>query len=167
VDKWKTGHILAACRTGGSRVTPEELARSIIDASLYMVLGTSDASGKPWASPVYFAHQDYHEFIWVSRPERRHSVNITERSDIAILIFDSSVPIGTGRGVYMTAEAREAPQDRRDELAGIFSERSLSHGGTEWGSQDVAEPAPVRLYIATALEQYVVDGDDNRVPIEL
>ena len=47
----------------------ETLARAIIDANLYMTLATADESGRPWASPVYFAVDDYREFIWVSRPE--------------------------------------------------------------------------------------------------
>ena len=30
-------------------------ARAIIDANLYLTLGTTDADGRPWTSPVYFA----------------------------------------------------------------------------------------------------------------
>jgi Pyridoxamine 5'-phosphate oxidase len=30
-------------------------ARAIIDANLYLTLGTIDADGHPWTSPVYFA----------------------------------------------------------------------------------------------------------------
>ena len=33
-------------------------ARTIIDANLYMTLGTADETGRPWASPVYFARAD-------------------------------------------------------------------------------------------------------------
>jgi len=39
----------------------EELARTIIDSIVYMVLGTADESGRPWTSPVYFASKSYRE----------------------------------------------------------------------------------------------------------
>jgi hypothetical protein len=29
------------------------IARGIIDSNRYMVLGTADETGRPWASPVY------------------------------------------------------------------------------------------------------------------
>ena len=44
------------------------LARGIVDAGLYMVLGTADAHGRPWVSPVYFASQSYREYFWGLRP---------------------------------------------------------------------------------------------------
>ena len=31
------------------------LARSIVDANRFMALGTADASGTPWVSPVWYA----------------------------------------------------------------------------------------------------------------
>jgi hypothetical protein len=35
---------------------PEDVARGIIEDSLYLVLATADPTGRPWSSPVYFAH---------------------------------------------------------------------------------------------------------------
>ncbi len=55
---------------------PATTAKAIIDANLYMVLGTADEGGHPWVSPVYYAPVDYREFIWVSRPETLHSHNL-------------------------------------------------------------------------------------------
>src|SRR5437867_6933149 len=81
-------------------------ARAIIDANLYMVLGTADQAGRPWVSPVYYAPAPYREFLWVSSPEATHSRNLQERHELSIVIFDSSVPINTGQGVYMSAVAR-------------------------------------------------------------
>jgi hypothetical protein len=54
------------------------LARSIVDSNLYLTL--ADAEGRPWASPVWFAHEDYRDFLWVSRPESRHSRNVEIRA---------------------------------------------------------------------------------------
>ena len=71
-------------------------ARRIIDAHVYMTLATADADGRPWASPIWFAHEDHTRFVWVSRPERRHSRNLAERPRVGIVIFDSTPrPQGT------------------------------------------------------------------------
>ena len=48
---------------------PAQTVRHIIEANRYLVLATADATGRPWSSPVYFAHIGYTEFFWVSSPE--------------------------------------------------------------------------------------------------
>src|SRR5215475_7438916 len=80
-------------------------ARDIIEASRYLVLATADAGGRPWSSPVYFAHIDFTEFFWVSSPSVTHSQNIAVRPEVGIVVFDSQVAIGAGQGVYMSAVA--------------------------------------------------------------
>jgi hypothetical protein len=55
---------------------PAATAKAIIDANLYMVLGTADEGGHPWVSTVYYVPVDYREFLWVSRPETLHSRNL-------------------------------------------------------------------------------------------
>lgn len=144
---------------------PAVIARAIIDVNLYMVLGTADHAGRPWVSPVYYAPAAYHEFFWVSSPEARHSRNLNARREVSIVIFDSSVPIGTGRGVYMSAVAEELAGDERAEGIDLFSRRSLAHGGHEWTLEDVQQPARVRLYRANAVDHYLLGTDDRRVPV--
>jgi uncharacterized protein YhbP (UPF0306 family) len=146
---------------------PTALARAIVDANLYMVLGTADEEGRPWVSPVYYAPAAYREFFWVSRPEARHSLNVASRPEISIVIFDSSVPIGTGRGVYMSAVVDQPAGAERQVGIEVFSRRSLTHGGHEWGLHDVEAPSHLRLYRATALEHSVLGADDRRVPVSL
>ena len=68
-----------------------ETARRLIDEGWYMTLATADADGLPWASPVWYAHEGYRDFVWVSRPDARHSVNLDQRPELAIVIFDSSL----------------------------------------------------------------------------
>jgi hypothetical protein len=143
------------------------VAREIIDRSLYMVIATADPSGQPWASPVYFAPSGYRDFFWVSEPEASHSINLRDRREVGIVIFDSSVPIGTGQGVYMVGVARELPAHETAEGIEIFSNRSLGHGGTEWTTEDVSPPARHRLYQATAEAHYVLDQHDHRVEVSL
>jgi hypothetical protein len=151
----------------GTERDPAASARAIVDANLYMVLGTADEAGIPWVSPVYYAPSAYREFFWVSRPETKHSRNLSARSEVSIVIFDSSVPISSGRAVYMSAVAHEVPPDEGAEGIEIFSQRSLAHGGLEWTLQDVRSPSHLRLYRAAAVEQYFLGRDDRRMPVAL
>ena len=146
---------------------PAATARAIIDASLYMVLGTVDDRGRPWTSPVYYAPERYRDFYWVSRPDALHSRNLAGRPHVSIVIFDSSVPIGTGQGVYMTAVAAELIGAEREEPVRVFSRRSLEHGGHEWTVADVEPPAELRLYRASATAHYTLGGDDRRVEVDI
>jgi nitroimidazol reductase NimA-like FMN-containing flavoprotein (pyridoxamine 5'-phosphate oxidase superfamily) len=146
---------------------PAATAKAIIDANLYMVLGTAEEGGHPWVSPVYYAPVDYREFVWVSRPETLHSRNLLARPQISIVIFDSSVPIGTGQGVYMAATAEEVTGDARAAAMDVFSRRSLGHGGREWTLDDVEPPAEFRLYRATAAAHYILGSIDRLVAVNL
>src|ERR671920_2631333 len=84
-----------------------DVARSVIDANSYMALGTADEAGNPWVSPVWFASEDYRNFHWVSSPDAKHSRNLAAHPQVAIAIFDSSVPVGGAQAVYMKGVAKE------------------------------------------------------------
>ena len=150
---------------------PSELAavaKSIIDAHIYMVLGTADETGTPWVSPVYYASDKYTDFYWVSSPNARHSRNISFRPRISIVIFDSRAAIGTGQGVYLEAEAVELTGIDLEIGAGIYSQHSLAHGGSAWKVEDVHAPAAYRLYRASATRHWILDRDnhpDRRIEI--
>jgi hypothetical protein len=141
------------------------VAKAIIDSSLYMVLGTADASGQPWVTPVYYAPVTYRELLWVSRPNATHSRNLRARPEVSIVIFDSSVPIGTGQGIYMYATAKEFADQELADAIEVYSRRSLAHGGPNWTLESIRPPAHLRLYRAVATQQFVLDEHDSRVPV--
>jgi Pyridoxamine 5'-phosphate oxidase len=148
------------------------IARTIIDANLYMVLATADEAGRPWASPVYFANARYTEYFWVSSPEATHSHNIATRPEVGIVIFDSRAPIGTGQGVYMTAIAEAVSPDRLEPGIDVYSRRALAHGGRAWTSADLQSDGEnaIRLYRATATAHTILAKDgrpDHRIPAHL
>ena len=120
-------------------------AQTIIDANLYMTLATADEAGRPWPSPVYFAHDAYREFVWVSRPGAVHSRNIAARPQVGIVVFDSHAPISTGGGVYMSATAEELLGEDRERALTVFSARCVAHGGEVFGLDDVEAPAQLRI----------------------
>ena len=145
----------------------EAMAKAIVDRNRYMTLGTADADGLPWASPVWYAPASYREFFWVSKPGARHSQNITIRPEVGIVIFDSTVAIGTGKAVYMDARAEQVTADEIERGVSVFSRRSLEQGGREWTPEEVGPSGRVRLYHARASEQFVLSPEDERLPFSL
>lgn len=146
-------------------------ASGLIEASQYLVLATADETGRPWSSPVYFAHLGFTEFFWVSSPDVTHSRNIAIRPEVGIAVFDSQVAIGTGQGVYMSAVAGLV-EGAAETARGIeaFSRRSVAHGGHAWISDDVTAGSGMRLYRATAGARWILAKDgqpDHRIPAPL
>jgi nitroimidazol reductase NimA-like FMN-containing flavoprotein (pyridoxamine 5'-phosphate oxidase superfamily) len=144
----------------------DAVAREIIDANRYMTMATADGDGRPWAAPVWYAHQGYTEFFWVSRPGARHSRNLATRPEVGIVIFDSAVPEGEGQAVYVEALAEEVDGAERERGIGIVSRRSEASGAAPWGVEDVTGPAPLRLYRARAGQHFVLGAHDQRIAVQ-
>ena len=143
-------------------------ARAIIDANRYMTLSTADASGLPWVSPVWFATTDHRRVLWVSDPEARHSRNLAERPELAIVIFDSTVVPGHAAPVYMSAVAERVTGGELAQGMAVFARACEAQGLPVWGLEDVEPPARHRLYRATAFEHFLLRDDrDVRVPVSL
>jgi dihydrofolate reductase/uncharacterized protein YhbP (UPF0306 family) len=138
-------------------------ARAIVDASRYMTLGTADAGGVPWVAPVWFAVEPgrYRELYWVSDPQARHSRNIAARPDVSAVIFDSHAPVGTGRGVYLSAVAEQVADAELDAAIEVFSRRSAAQGAPAWTRDDVVAPSRLRLYRATVSECFLGERDER------
>jgi hypothetical protein len=136
----------------------------LIAGNRYMVLSTADRSGRPWISPVWFAPDGEDGFLWISRPDTRHSLNIAERPEIAIVIFDSSKPPAERQALYVEAVAEEAGPD--PVLVARYSTYSISQGLGELTVAEVSPPSGAfRLYRAAATEMWMLEDDrDRRIP---
>lgn len=139
--------------------------RRILDSNLYMTLATADGDGRPWASPVWFAHEGYTSFVWVSKPEARHSRNLASRPQAGIVIFDSTVGMGAVEAVYVEAEAEQLEGAEEERYIGVFNSRSEALGWPTWTVADVRPPARLRLYRATASDLFVLGPNDQRIPV--
>jgi uncharacterized protein YhbP (UPF0306 family) len=148
--------------------TPDDLdaqARAILAANRYMVLSTADADGRPWVSPVWFASEDGVEFLWISKPGARHSQNIAARSEVAIVVFDSSVVPGGAQALYADAVAERLDGAERDAAVAAYSRASTAEGLDAFATADVAEGARWRMYRATATARSVLGPGDERLPL--
>jgi general stress protein 26 len=143
--------------------TPDDLAgraRQVIDANRYMTLGTTEPDGRPRLSPVYFTHRTYRDFYWVSAPDARHSANLAARPPVAIVIFDSTAPVGAGRAVYLAADAALVPDDELPQrCAEAFTE--VGEDAVAFTPEELSGDADLRLYRAraTRYEVHVPGGD--------
>jgi hypothetical protein len=134
------------------------IAREIIDANLYMVLGTADERGEPWTTPVYFAAAGYRELYWISSPEAPHSRNVAKRPQVSVVVFNSQVPILTGQAVYMSAVAEQVTG--ADLARGLEFYPGRSDPGT-MTAEDLQPPRPYRMYRATVSRHWIVCPRDS------
>lgn len=124
----------------------------ILAANRYLVLGTADADGTPWATPVFFAPLGDDRVCWVSSPSSRHSRNIAARAQIAITVFDSSVAVGSAEAAYFDAVAVAAP----DAPSALEALNARLPSGKELTPEDLEPAGPLVAYAAELQRRYVL-----------
>ncbi|MEQ7008617.1 pyridoxamine 5'-phosphate oxidase family protein [Actinopolymorpha sp. B17G11] len=130
-------------------------ARAILDATLYMTLGTVDSDGNPWTTPVYYGTADYTDFYWISTPEAAHSRNLSRHPRLSIVVFNSAVPLGEGQAVYMSGVGEELTGPELDRGLEIYP-GAPERGAYAMTREQVQPPAAYRLYRARACEHFVL-----------
>lgn len=130
-------------------------ARELLAANRYLTLGTTDADGRPWTSPVYFASAGEREFYWTSVTDARHSRNLAERPTVSIVVFDSTVAPYHGRAVYAAATAEQLSGGDLDRGLAVFP-GPPGRGGNPITRDDVEGASPYRLYRAVASDLWVL-----------
>ncbi|WBB59243.1 pyridoxamine 5'-phosphate oxidase family protein [Streptomyces sp. WMMC500] len=137
------------------------MARGVIDANRYLTLGTAEPDGRPRVSPVYFSHAGYRVFYWVSSPRARHSANIAARPGVEFVVYDSGVPVGAGRAVYVGATAEEVPAVQLPAACDEAFADTAEDGVRQFRPADVSGDAGLRLFRARATSYEVhVPGRD-------
>lgn len=129
-------------------------ARALLEANLYLTLGTVGADGRPWTAPVYFVPVGDREFLWVSRTDARHSEHLAGRPGVSLVVFDSTVRPYHGRAVYAYGQAHEVPDDEVDRALEVYPRPDS--GASAVSREDVTGPSPYRFYRAVAEELWVL-----------
>jgi uncharacterized protein YhbP (UPF0306 family) len=142
-------------------------SRALIERSRYLTLATADGDGRPWASPVWYAHDAFSAFLWVSRPDARHSLNIEVRPDVSLVVFDSGIAPDEAHAVYLEADAAQVGAEALDDALAVYSRKSVATGLGIWRAVDVTGAAAHRLYRARVRASFALAANDRRVPVSL
>ena len=143
-------------------------ARSVLDGTCYLVLATADADGAPWATPVWFAHDDLDRVFWLSWPGARHSRLLEQRPEVALTVFDSHAAPNQGTAFYATAHARQCPDELLDDGLEVLDRRARAQGTGAFPRDQVSGGSRLRVYVAEVTEAWVLDQDadvDQRAPV--
>lgn len=127
----------------------------------YLVLGTADAEGRPWVTPVFYAADGEHRVLWVSSADSRHSRNISACPAVAITIFDSHSPVGKAEAIYLEATAELVTSHAAAAAVDRLNTRlPTSH---RLGPDDIAPAGPLQVYQAIITQHFVlIRGGDPR-----
>jgi nitroimidazol reductase NimA-like FMN-containing flavoprotein (pyridoxamine 5'-phosphate oxidase superfamily) len=135
-------------------------AGEIIKDIKYITIASVSADGQPWNTPVYSAFDKDLNFYWFSDKDSQHSQNVRVNNKVLLVIYDSTVPEGTGEGVYVKATVSElddpetvlAAKAVLDERVGKVKERN---------AENYMGDAVLRGYKATALQVWMNDDDED------
>ncbi|GAA4263059.1 pyridoxamine 5'-phosphate oxidase family protein [Dactylosporangium darangshiense] len=148
----------------------ERYARQLLDENRYVVLGTADADGEPWVSPVFYALDGYARLYWLSAPETRHSRNLAVRPALSLVVYDSQVPVGEAKAVYMSGRAEiVAGATLPDELQ-RYNDGGSAKGARRFELSSVDDSGTLRLYRATIAAIWVLDPSlprDGRTGVDI
>ena len=137
-----------------------EKAKKIIEKILYITIATASKDGKPWNSPVYSAFDKNYNFFWASDQNGQHSKNIEENNRVFIVIYDSTVPEGTGKGVYIEAKAYKLTDEK--ELQHALECLDGRAGNKYHTPKQFLGDMPRRVYKAIPEKIWMnADGDKN------
>lgn len=150
-------------------------AKKVISRILYITIASVSKDGIPWNSPVYSAFDENYNFFWASDQNGQHSKNIADNSNIFIVIYDSTVPEGTGFGVYIKARAYMLIEtDEIKNALTYLDGRVHKKKDTKTRVAEFQGDNPRRVYKAVPEEVWVnSDGDvngkfiDTRIKIDL
>ena len=149
-------------------------AKEIIEKIIYITIASSSKDGVPWNSPVYSAFDKYYNFYWASWKENQHSKNIKENQDVFIVVYNSTVPEGTGEGVYIQAKAHELTDEKEIGRALSYLYKRKNQDPKKREVKDFLGDYPRRVYKAIAGKVWMndvgeVNGNyiDKRIEIKL
>ena len=140
-------------------IRPNDKAKAILDSIKYATVATVSNDGQPWNSPVYCVYDENYTFYWASSITSQHSQNIYANNKIFIAVYDSTVPWGTGKGVFIQAEAAEVTDAA--EIAKACELRKARVSDANQPPDDFMSDKPRRIY--KAVPQKIWMNEDDQI----
>jgi uncharacterized protein YhbP (UPF0306 family) len=116
---------------------------------------TGKQSRSAGAAPVWYVYDGDLNIYWWSPVEAQHSRNISTNTNVYITVFDSTLPEGEGKGLYLRAEAKEIEDDKLDSVIELYNETTEIF---KLDRENCTNNAPTRLYRAITREGWTNDG---------
>lgn len=113
-----------------------EKAKAVMEESMYATLATCSKDGIPHVSPVYTGHDSEYNFYFSSSELSKHMQNIQENNQVSLVIFNSMVPRGKGKGVFMQATVKE-----------LITEKEVEESYKYFYGRNDAEPHTLSYYL--------------------
>lgn len=134
-------------------------AREIIANINYITIASVTPDGLPWNSPVFSGYDKDYNFYWGTHKDSQKAKNIANNENVFLVIYDSTVPPGTGEGVYVKAKAQQIvdPQEVKE----TFNLLKNRHATDFWDYEAVGADGPVRLYKAVPEKVWMNDDGEK------
>lgn len=133
-----------------------QLAKEILQNTIYAAVATSSQDGQPWNSPVFVVYDDKLNFYWASATKSHHSQHIAENPRVYLVVFNSTAPWGAGEGVFIQASAIEVSDPAEITHACQLRYQRVSKANQP--PSDFTGALPRRIYRATP-ERIWVNAD--------
>lgn len=135
-------------------------AAEIIKEIKYITIASVSADGQPWNTPVYSAFDKDLGFYWFSDKNSQHSQNVRSNNKVLLVIYNSTVPEGTGEGVYLQCTVQELNSPEEILTAkGVLDERVGKQ--KERNAENYMGNAVLRGYKATPVKVWMNDDDKD------
>lgn len=135
-------------------------AKEIIEKIDYITIASVTPEGMPWNSPVYSAFDDDYNFYWGTHIDSQKAKNIQNNENVFLVIYDSTVPPGTGEGVYVQAKSRQLSEP--DEIQHAYETLRNRRPTHFWEPEAFSEEGPIRLFIAEPQKAWMNDEDNKK-----
>ena len=116
----------------------------------YATIATVCPDGQPWNTPLVGYFDDDLNLYWSSDILSQHSRNIEANSNIFVVIYDSSLPLGQGEALYLQMKAHKL--ERRGEVT-VAKQVYLDRYGED-GHEAFVGHCPRRIYKATLVQAW-------------
>lgn len=125
---------------------PDSLIK-LLQAVPYVCIASVGPDGQPWNAPVWGCFDDELNLYWASWPKSQHSLNIAQRPDIFVVVYDSGAKREEGSGLYLKMTAKVLTG--RAEIAKARQIRNSDFGENLQHEPFIGE-CPRRLYKAVS-----------------
>ena len=133
-------------------------AKEIISKIEYVTIASVTEDGLPWNSAVFSAFDSNYNFYWGTHKDSQKAKNIRANKNVFLVIYDSTVPSGTGEGVYMQAVAYEL--NNMTEIKEAYKLLKTRHTAPFWEFKAIKN-GPIRLYKASPIKSWMNDGGEK------